>query len=101
MNPKAGHAGTSRKAVTLLATAPSPVWEQTARSCICHRVSRQRHLSCSKGHSVLRGMTSLGWILPGGALYCASKALSSPGEKKKAGPLGVMAQGSQPQLEHP
>lgn len=54
-----------------------------ACSCTCQRVSRQRHLSCSKGHSVLRGMMSLGWILPGGTLYCVSKALSSPGKKKR------------------
>jgi len=68
-------------AVILLETAPSPLWEQTACSCACQQVSCQRHLSCSKGHLVLRGMILLGWMLPGNTLFCASEALSCPGER--------------------
>lgn len=40
----------------------------------------------------------LSWILLGDILYCA---LSSPGKKIKAGPLGMLAQGFQKLSEYP
>lgn len=40
----------------------------------------------------------LGWILLGDILYCA---LSSPGKKIKARPLGMLAQGSQKLSKYP